>query len=61
MQPQTSATQRAWHWRDCQTDRLDRYPTQPPQQLYEGAAYHDPRSGCVYVWNGCEWVCIPTD
>jgi hypothetical protein len=53
-----------WHWRECQDcrqDMISTWPRQEPEAPETGQGWYDEESGCVYVWDGAEWVCVPAD
>jgi len=50
----------SWNWRECQ-DSSDLWRRTPPLQPARGQGWLDERSHCLYIWDGAEWVCVPTD
>lgn len=54
-------TQHTWHWRECQEQQAGLRVGEPPREPRVGQGWFDQRSGCMYLWDGAEWVCMPTD
>jgi hypothetical protein len=54
-------TARTWHWRECQEPQAGAAAKEPPREPALGQGWFDHRSGCMYIWDGVEWVCVPTD
>lgn len=55
---------RIWHWADCQECRDDlirRWPVEEPSEPEVGQGWYDEDADCLNVWDGVEWVCVPTD
>lgn len=52
--------QQTWNWRDCQEALPVGRRTQP-ERPFTGQTWHDRESGCLYLWNGSQWVCISAD
>jgi hypothetical protein len=52
--------QSVWRWNECQ-ERTYQWQSEEPQTPRLGQGFQDPRTNCVYVWNGSEWVCVPAD
>lgn len=58
---QTGEGDRRWHWREMQLEVTYQLPTEEPRERRIGTSWQDRHSGRVHVWNGAEWVCVPTD
>ena len=54
-------TRRAWRWRDCQEEIAAVLPREQPRDPRVGQGWFDEKTSCICIWNGAEWVCIPTD
>lgn len=53
-----------WHWEECQdqTAEMKRFwPGREPEEPEVGQGWYDESSDCLYVWDGREWACLPTD
>lgn len=53
--------QRSWHWRECQDDLTAAWMYDKPREPAMGQGWFDPRTNCLHIWNGWEWVCVPAD
>jgi hypothetical protein len=51
----------SWHWRECQEQKTVGAAKEPPREPTLGQGWFDARSNCMYIWDGVEWVCVPTD
>ncbi len=50
-----------WHWRESQVEKTVRYPTHEPARPKIGERRYDPTSQCLCIWDGLEWVVVPSD
>jgi hypothetical protein len=58
---QQNESRQRWHWREMQLELTWMIPTSEPEDPEPGAEWFDPTTGCLYVWDGAEWVCEPRD
>jgi hypothetical protein len=58
---QRKERERRWHWREMQVEIKWQIPTKEPARPKPDAEWYDPATGCLYVWDGCQWVCEPSD
>jgi hypothetical protein len=58
---QRNESRQRWHWREMQLEISWQIPTAEPANPRLGASWFDPKTGCLYVWDGAEWVCEPRD
>ena len=50
-----------WSWRDCQMGPISSWSREEPESPAIGQGWFDEESNCLYIWDGIEWVCVPTD
>ncbi len=53
-----------WGWQECQTRGQEMkhcFPRDEPQNPTVGQGWYDEETECLYLWDGCEWVCTPMD
>jgi hypothetical protein len=51
-----------WRWNDCQVRQQEQSSDdEAPMKPKAGQRWLDPRTGCLSVWNGTEWVAVPAD
>jgi hypothetical protein len=53
--------ERNWYWRDCQEDFRAVWCREAPSEPTLGQGWFDARTGCLYIWDGARWVCVPSD
>ena len=56
--------QRIWHWRECQDCRdqmIGTWQRQAPREPEGGQGRVSEQDNCLFVWDGEEWVCVPSD
>lgn len=62
--PHRNLHKETWHWEECQGRALEMksaWPREEPQNPQLGQGWFDEETDCLYVWDGQEWVCLPTD
>ena len=53
-----------WRWEECQRpvqEMKTAWPREEPQNPRLGQGWFDEEADCLYIWDGMEWVCLPTD
>jgi hypothetical protein len=52
-----------WRWDDCQSrpDPALTFPRCAPRDPRIGQGWYDERASMLSVWDGLDWVSVPTD
>lgn len=50
-----------WSWRDYQGEMALGWAREEPEHPERGQSWFDPRSRCLYVWDGSSWDCVHSD